>query len=156
MPINKHSEFNFACPKHVRYAFGLTEGQLIEMIAKGKVQLYRKRQSKRPKVVIESLAEAFYSDRENVVMKRWGYDYESVEDKFEKTMIPLHGFPRCFFKDEKAKSGFYRVFHKKKMLSVLVFVMEDFVRCVCYNRTNQKDLETIYSAFMENKIDWED
>lgn len=153
MPINYHSEYNFACPKHVRYAFGLTEGQLIDMIAKGKVQIYRK--GKRPQVDIDSLAEAFYADRDNVVMKKWGYDYESVEDKFEKILQPLHGFPRCFFKAD-APLGFYRVFYKKKMLRVLVYVMKDFVRCVCYNRTNQEDLETIYSAFLENRIDWED
>lgn len=153
MPITTYSELNYACAKHVRYAFGFTEGQFIDMVAKGRIQMYRK--YKKPLVVIDSLAEAMYADRDNVVMKRWGYDYESVKDKFDKIMKPLHGFPRCFFKAD-APVGFYRVFYKKRMLRVLVYVMEDFVRCVCYNRTNQEDLETIYSAFLENRIDWEE
>lgn len=153
MSINTYSELNFEYQKHVRYAFGLTEGQLIDMIAKGNIQVVRVKS--KPMVMLDSLAETFYADRDNIVMKRWGYDYEAVKDKYEKIMKPLHGFPRCFFKTE-APLGFYRVFYKKKMLRVLVYVMEDFVRCVCYNRTNQEDLETIFRAFLDGKIDWEE
>lgn len=149
-----YSEWNYGSSTQVRYAFGLSEGDLLKMIVQGKVQMYRR--FKRPLVILDSLGEAMYSDREDrVVMKRWNYDYESVEDKYEKALTSLHSFPRCFFKAE-APIGHYRVFYKKTMLHVLVYVMEDFVRCVCYNRANHKDLETIYSAFLENRIDWEE
>jgi hypothetical protein len=153
MPTLRDSEFNYACAKHVRYAFGLTEGQLLDMIAKGRVKMYRR--FKNPLVIIDSLAEAMYADRDNVVLKRWGYDYESVHDKYAKAMKSLHSFPRCFFKAD-APVGFYRVFYRKKMLKVLVYVMEDFVRCICYNRPDFRDLETVYGAFAENRIDIEE
>lgn len=154
MSTTQYSAWNYDSAKLVRYAFGLSEYELVKMVAQGKVQMYRR--IKRPLVILDSLGEAMYSDREDrMVMKKWNYDYESVEEKYEKAVKPLHGFPRCFFKAD-APIGHYRVFYKKKMLHVLVYVMEDFVRCVCYNRANHKDLETIYSAFLDGRIDWED
>lgn len=148
-----HSELNFACAMHVRHAFGLTKGELMNMIVAGKVKMYRK--YKDPLVVLDSLAEAMYPERDNMVMKRWGYDYESVQKKYEKVLKKLFCFPRCFFKAEGAPVGFYRVFLKGRCLKVLVYVMEDYVKCICYNREKEDELETVYRAFLEGSIDWE-
>lgn len=149
-----HSELNFACAKHVRNAFGFTEGELMNLIVAGKVQMYRK--YKDPLVVLDSLATAMYSDRENVVMKRWDYDYESVQKKYAKVLKKLFCFPRCFFKAEEGiADGYYRVFYQQRMLRMLVYVMDGVVKCVCYNRENDSELELVYRASIENRIDWE-
>lgn len=150
-----HSELNYAPAKHVRHAFGLTEGELINMIVAGKVQMYRR--FKDPLVILDSLGTAMYGDRDTMVMKRWGHDYESIEKKFKKMVKKLHTFPRCFFKVEgDVPQGHYRVFHKGRALKVLVYVLDGYVRCLCYNRDKEEELEEIYCALVDNRIEWEE
>ena len=149
-----NSELNYACAKHVRNAFGWTEGELLNMIVAGKVQMYRK--YKDPLVMLDSLATAMYSDRENVVMKRWDYDYESVQKKYAKVVKKLFCFPRCFFTvDGSIPEGYYRVFYRQRMMRMLVYVHDGYAKCVCSNRENDMELEEVFKANLEGRIDWE-
>ena len=91
-----YSDLNYAPPKVVKAVFGLTDAKFTMLAVEGKFKFLRKYQN--PLVYMDSIA-SLYEDRDNVVLKRWGYDYEAPREKYEKMLgTQLKGFPRCFFK----------------------------------------------------------
>ena len=151
----RYSELNLEYPKHIRSLYGLSEKQFVDMCVKGKIKLFSK--TKFPMVILDSIANSFYEHRENVVLKLWKYDYEDINEKHEKMKKYLFRFPKCFFRNEwNIPVGYYKVFYKRAMLKVCIFVMEDFIRGICFNWDNENDLEIIYNAFLEGKVDIED
>lgn len=149
-----YSDLNFVSPKVVKAVFGLTDGKFTMLATLGKFKF--KRKYKNPLVLMDSLA-SIYEDRENMVLKRWGYDYEAPKDKYEKMMdTMLCGHPRCFFRvSEDVPEAYYRVFYQGRALKLCVYVFDGFARCVCFNRNHEDELELLYRAFEEGKIDIE-
>ena len=149
------SDLNFLAPQRFMYIFGITKKGFVDLVKEGRLKIHRK--TIHPLVKVESIAEALYPDHEKMILKRWDYGFASLETEFHDAVHRLKGFPKCFFKrEENMPLGYYRVFYKRELLKVCIYVAEDFVRCVCYNRDAEKDLETIYMAFVENAIDWID
>lgn len=149
-----YSDLNYASPKMIKSIFGLTDKDFMVLTVHGKFKF--KRKYKNPLVLMDSLA-AMYEDRENIVMKRWGYDFESPKEKFEKMMdTQLKGYPRCFFRvGEDVPEAYYRVFHNGEALKLCVFVYDGFARCLCFTREKEEHLMRLYLAFEEGKVDIE-
>lgn len=148
-----YSDLNYASPKVVKAVFGLSEGKFTMLSVEGKFKFKRKYQN--PLVLMDSLA-SMYDDRENIVLKKWGYDYESPKEKYEKMMqTQLKGHPRCFFRLSDVPEGYYRVFYRSRAMKLCVFVYEGFARCVCFSRDFEDELEQLYFAFDEGKVDIE-
>lgn len=148
-----YSDLNYATPKMVKSVFGLTDGKFTMLSVQGKFRF--KRKYKNPLVLMDSLA-SMYEDRENLVLKRWGYDYESPKEKYEKMMqTMLKSCPRCFFRVADVPEAYYRVFYRGRALKVCVFVFDGFAKCVCFSREHESDLELIYDAFDKGEVDIE-
>ena len=149
-----YSDLNYAPPKLVKAVFGLTDGKFTMLAVEGKFKF--KRKYKNPLVFMDSLA-SMYEDRENIVLKRWGYDYEAPKDKYFKMLdTQLKGYPRCFFRvSEEIPEAYYRVFYKGAALKLCVYIYEGFARCICFSRDNENELEQLYVAFEEGKVDIE-
>lgn len=149
-----YSDLNYAPPKVVKAAFGLTDGKFTMLAVEGKFRF--KRKYKNPLVYMDSIA-SLYDDRDNLVLKRWGYDYEAPKEKYEKMMnTQLCGFPRCFFRvSADVPEAYYRVFYKGEAMKLCVYVFDGFLRCICFDRTREEQLETLYFAFEEGKVDIE-
>lgn len=149
-----YSDLNYASPKVIKAVFGLTDAKFTMLAALGKFKF--KRKYKHPLVYMDSIA-SMYEDRENLVLKRWGYDYESPKDKYAKILkSKWSGMPRCFFRvSEDIPEAYYRVFYKGECLRMCVFVFDGFLRCICYDRTKHEQLETLYFAFEDGKVDIE-
>ena len=148
-----YSDLNYVPPKMVKAVFGLSEAQYTKMAANGGFRFYRK--YKNPLILMDSLA-SMYSDRENYVLKKWGYDYETPKEKYDK-MYESHfkGFPRCFFRAWDVPDAYYRVFYRGEALKLCVFVIDGFVRIVCFDRTREHQMEDLFFAFEQGKIDIE-
>lgn len=149
-----YSDLNYAPPKVVKAVFGLTDGKFTMLSVQGKFRF--KRKYKNPLVLMDSLA-SMYEDRENIVLKRWGYDYESPKEKYEKMMqTMLKGHPRCFFRiSGDVPDAYYRAFYRGRALKVCVYVFDGFARCVCFSREHEDELEQLFFAFDEGKVDIE-
>lgn len=147
------SDLNFLAPKRFRYLFGVTEKGFVDLVRTGRLKIHRK--TIHPLVKVESIAEALYADRERMILKKWDYPYSTVEKECEEAVHRLQSFPKCFFRrEEHMPLGYYRVFYRKELLKICVYVMDDIVRCVCYNRDAEKDLEVLYRAFLADDIEW--
>ena len=148
-----YSDLNYVPPKMVKAVFGLSEGQYTKLAANGGFRFYRK--YKNPLILMDSLA-SFYSDRDNYVLKRWGYDYETPKEKYQK-MYDAHfkGYPRCFFKVVDVPDAYYRVFYRGEAMKLCVFVIDGFVRIICFDRTREHQIEDLFFAFEQGKIDIE-
>ena len=148
-----YSDLNYAPPKVVKAVLGLTDGQFTKLAAEGKFKLLTR--YKRPLVHMDSIA-GFYEDRENIVLKKWGYDYESPRDKYNKMLqTVIKGFPRCFFKAD-IPEGYYRAFYNREALKLCVYAFDGYVRCICFSREWEHQLEQLYIAIEEGKVDIED
>ena len=148
-----YSDLNYAPPKVVKAVFGLTDAKFTMLAVEGKFKF--KRKYKNPLVYMSSIASLF-EDRDNVVLKRWGYDFESPKAKYEKMLTGvLKGLPRCFFRVKDVPDAYYRVFYKGEALKLCVFVYDGFMRCVCFDRSREHQLETLYFAFEEGRVDIE-
>lgn len=148
-----YSDLNYVSPKMVKAVFGLTDARIRDLVKEGKLRL--KRKYKNPLVYMDSIA-GLYEDRENIVLKKWGYDYESPEDKYRKMLDTLiKGFPRCFFKAE-IPDGYYRAFYGREALKLCIYAFGGYVRCICFSRERESQLEQLYLAFEEGKVDIED
>lgn len=149
-----YSDLNYAVPKVVKAVFGLTDGQFTALATEGRFRF--KRKYKNPLVLMDSLS-SFFKDRENVVLKKWGYDYEAPKEKYEKMMATmLCGHPRCFFRvPEDIPEAYYRVFYEGRAMKLCVYVFEGYARCICFSRGYEEDLWTLFKAFDEGKIDIE-
>ena len=148
-----YSDLNYAIPKVVKAVFGLTDKQYTTYAANGRFRFYRK--YKNPLILMDSLA-SFYSDRDNYVLKRWGYDYEVPKEKYQK-MYDAHfkGYPRCFFRVGDVPDAYYRVFYKGEAMKLCVFVIDGFVRIICFDRTREHQMEDLFFAFEHGKVDIE-
>lgn len=149
-----YSDLNYAPPKVVKAVFGLTDGKFTMLSVQGKFRF--KRKYKNPLVLMDSLA-SLYEDRENIVVKRWGYDYESPQEKYESMMrTKLTGHPRCFFRiSGDVPDAYYRAFYRGRALKVCIFVFDGIARCVCFSREHADELEQLFFAFDEGKVDVE-
>ena len=148
-----YSDLNYATPKVIKAVFGLTDAKFTMLAVEGKFQFLRK--YKNPLVQMNSIASMF-EDRDNIVLKRWGYDYESPKDKYEKMLTGvLKGLPRCFFRANDVPEAYYRVFYKGEAFKLCIFVYDGFMRCVCFDRSREHQLETLYFAFEEGRVDIE-
>lgn len=148
-----YSDLNFASPKVIKAAFGLSDAKFVMLSVEGKFKY--KRKYKKPLVHMSSVSSLF-EGRENIVLKRWGYDYESPKEKYEKMVTgPLKGLPRCFFRVKDIPDAYYRVFYNGDAFKVCVFVFDGFMRCVCFDRAKEQQLETLYFAYEDGKIDIE-
>lgn len=148
-----YSDLNYAPPKVIKAVFGLTDKKFTMLAVEGKFKFLRKYQN--PLVYMDSIA-SLYEDRENVVLKRWGYDYEAPREKYEKMLdTRLKGFPRCFFRVQDVPEAYYRVFYKGTSLKLCVYVFDGFLRCVCFSRDHEDQMEFLYKAFEEGKVDVE-
>ena len=149
-----YSDLNYEPPKVVKAVFGLTDGKFTALAVEGKFRF--KRKYKNPLVLVDSLA-SMYEDRENVVLKRWGYDYEAPADKFAKmSKGQLIGRPKCFFRvSADIPEAYYRVFYKGEAMKVCVYIFDGFARCICFDRAKDHQLETLFFAFEEGRVDIE-
>lgn len=148
-----YSDLNYLSPKQTKATFGFTGNEFTMMVARGQLKVIR--QYGHPLVVVDSLA-SLYSDRDTMVLKRWGYDYESPREKYGKMLkSKLDSFPRCFFRVNDVPEAYYRVFYKGKALKLCVFVFDGFVRCVCFSRKHDDELEMLYRAFEDGIIEIE-
>lgn len=149
-----YSDLNYTSPAQFKTAFGLTAGQFRERVVSGGLTLMTR--YKKPLITMDSIGATMYPETSALVLKRWGYDYEDVREKYEKMAQTLSGFPRCFFvNDREVPAGYYRVFYNRACLKVCVFVMDDFVRCVCFSRGKDEHLETVYGEFVKGNIEIE-
>lgn len=147
-----YSDLNYATPKMVRTVFGLTERDYLERAKEGRFVFLTRYQ--RSLITMDSLS-SFYRDRENLVAKRWGYDYESPEDKYGKMLdTQLKGFPRCFFRCD-APDGYYRILHREGAMKICMYVFGGYARCICFSRGKEDELFELYRAYDEGRIDWE-
>ena len=148
-----YSDLNYVAPKIVKHVFGLSEGTYTMLAINGSFKFLRK--YKNPLITMDSLA-SIYEQRSNVVLKRWGYDYESPREKYAKMLdTQLKGFPRCFFRVNDVPDGYNRAFHQSRALRLCIYVFDGFARVICFSRENEADLETLYFAFEEGKVDIE-
>ena len=148
-----YSDLNYVTPNKLKQVFGLTAGKFTMLAVEGKLRF--KRQYKNPLVYMDSVA-SLYEDRDTYVMKRWDHDYEPVEDKMKKMMdTQLKGYPRCFFKSGDVPDAYYRVFYRGEAMKLCVFVFGGFARVICFDRTRDYQLENLYFAFEEGKVDIE-
>lgn len=148
-----YSDLNYAAPKMVKAVFGLTDAKIRDLVKAGKFRFLRK--YKNPLIYMDSIASMF-EHRENIVLKKWGYDYESPRDKYKKMMDTLiKGFPRCFFKADMPE-GYYRAFYKDEALKLCIYAFDGYVRCICFSRDREQQLEQLYLAFEEGKVDIEE
>lgn len=147
-----YTDLHYISPKQFKAAFGLTDGQFTKLCTKGKLRF--KRKYKNPLIYADSIA-SLYEERSTLVLKRWGYDYESPRDKHQKMLDKLGCFPRCFFRVENIPDGYYRAFYKNEEMRLLVFVFDGFARCLCYTRKKHANLETLFWAYENNNIDIE-
>ena len=148
-----YSDLNYATPKQLKAAFGLSDGKFTALAIEGKLQF--KRKYKKPLIFMDSVA-SIYEDRENIVLKRWGYDFESPKEKYEKMLATLiKGFPRCFFKVNDVPEGYYRAFYNGGAMKLCVYIFDGMCRCICFNRDRESELEQLYFAFEEGKVDIE-
>ena len=149
------SDLNFLAPTRFKYVFGISDVAFLKMVSSGRLKVHRK--TIHPLVKVESIAEALYADREQMIFKKWDYAYSTVEKECEDAVNKLQSFPKCYFRrEEHMPLGYYRVFYRKELIKVCVYVMEDIVRCVCYNRDAEKDLDLVYRAMLANDIEWID
>lgn len=148
-----YSDLNYATPKMIKAVFGLTDAKFTMLAVEGRFKF--KRMYKNPLVYMSSIS-SMYADRENIVLKRWGYDYESPKDKYENMLTGiLKGLPRCFFRVTDVPDGYYRVFYKGDAFKLCIFVYDGFMRCVCFDRSREHQLEQLYFAYENGKVDIE-
>lgn len=148
-----YSDLNYALGKDVKTAYGLTQGQFVDLVTSSRLKLIRR--YTKHLVTMDNIGKCFYSDRENVVLKRWEA-FSDVNEKFNELKDKLDCFPRCFFRMGEATEGFYRVFYEGRALKIVVFVLGDgFMRSICYSRGHSDDLEILYKAYEDGRIDWE-
>lgn len=149
-----YSDLNYTSPAQFKAVYGLTEGQFREKVVSGGLTLMTR--YKNPLITMDSIGDTFYPETSALVLKRWGYAYEDVYEKYTKMAKTLAGFARCFFvNDRDVPVGFYRVFYRRSCLKVCVFVMEDFIRCICFSRGKDEQLETVYGEFIKGNIEIE-
>ena len=149
-----YSDLNYVSPKMVKHIFSLSDGKFTMLAVNGSFRFLRK--YKNPLILMDSIA-SIYEGRENLVMKKWGYDYESPKEKYVKMCEShLKGFPRCFFRVNDVPEGYYRVFGKERALKLCVYVFDGFLRAVCFSRDHEADLEALYFAFEDGKVDLEE
>jgi hypothetical protein len=148
-----YSDLNYASPKVVKAVFGLTDAKFAMLVVEGKFRL--KRKYKNPLIYMDSIA-SMYEDRDTVVLKRWGYDYETPKEKYAKMLdTQLKGYPRCFFKVQDVPEAFYRVFYRGVSFKLCVYVFDGFLRCICFDRGREEQMEFLYKMFEEGKVDVE-
>ena len=148
-----YSDLNFAPPKVVKAVFGLTDKEFRDLVISGQLKVIKRYVNLL--VRMENVA-SFYKDRDGIVLKRWGYDYEDPKDKYYKMVdTQLKGFPRCFFRVNDIPDAYYRAFHKGKDLKVCVYVFDGFARCVCYSREHEEELMMLFKAYEEGRIEVE-
>jgi hypothetical protein len=148
-----YSDLNYVSPKLVKHIFGLSEGKYTMLAVNGSFKF--KRMYKNPLILMDSLA-SMYNDREGLVLKRWGYDYETPKEKYEKMMSTLiKGYPRCFFRVNDIPEAYYRAFYKGRALKICVFIIEGYARCVCFSRDYESDLELFYDMYDSGNVEVE-
>lgn len=148
-----YSDLNYASPKVIKKVFGLTDAKFTMLAVEGKFRF--KRKYKNPLVYMESIA-SMYEDRDNLVVKRWGYDYQDPKEEYLKMKKIYSGFPRVFFRaPEGAMDGYYRVFYKGEAMRVLLYVFDGFVKVVSFSRDFEDELDVLYEQFENGKVDWE-
>lgn len=148
-----YSDLNYVSPKVLKHVFGLTDGKFTMLSVEGKFKF--RRVYKNPLVYMDSIG-SLYADRDTMVLKKWGYDYEAPKDKFAKMMnTQLKGYPRCFFRVNDIPDGYYRVFYKGGALKLCVFVFDGILRCICFDRTRDEHMEWLFFAYEDGKIDIE-
>lgn len=148
-----YSDLNYVSPKKLKRVFGLTDGKFTMLAVEGKFKF--KRQYKNPLVYMDSVASLF-DDRNGYVLKRWEYDYESPKEKLERLMATqLKGYPRCFFRVQGVPDAYYRVFYKGEAMKLCVFVFDGILRCICFDRTRDYQLENLFFAFDEGNVEIE-
>ena len=149
-----YSDLNYVSPKMLKAVFGITDRDFTMLTVEGKFSY--KRKYKNPLILMDSVA-ALYQDRDNMVLKRWGYDYDSPKDKYKKMIqSSLKGMPRCFFRvSEDIPEAYYRIFYKGISLKICLFVFDGYAMCMCFSRNHEDYLEQIFHAFEEGKIDIE-
>lgn len=150
-----YSDLNYVSPKKLKNVFGLTDGKFTMLAVEGKFKFLRK--YKNPLVYMDSVA-SLYEERTTYVLKRWDYDYENIKDKYEKMMTAScshKGFPRCFFRVNDVPEAHYRVFYRGEAMKLCVYVFDGIMRCICFDRTREHQLEDLFLAFEQGNVDIE-
>ena len=150
-----YSNLNFVSPKKLKSVFGLSDGKFTMLAVEGKFKFMRK--YKNPLVYMDSIA-SLYEDRSTYVLKRWDYDYESVKDKYDQMMTSscvYKGLPRCFFRVNDVPEAYYRVFYRGEAMKLCVYVFDGILRCICFDRTREYQLENLFFAFEQGNVDIE-
>jgi hypothetical protein len=148
-----YSDLNYVAPKVLKHVFGMTDAKFNNLAVTGVFKFLRK--YKKPLILMDSVA-LIYQERENIVLKRWGYDFESPQEKYKSLLeTRIKGFPRCFFKVKDIPDAYYRVFYKGRALKICVFVFDGYAKCICYSRDYEEDLELLYNFYEDGKVDIE-
>lgn len=143
------SDYNFLTMTEIVRNFPVTQHEYTKMVCVGALKTVKHRG--RRKHTINSVFKAFYPENDKVLVKKWEYPYEDIDERWKIICGNLKGFPVCFtFLDEEHEKGIYRIYDHDKVLRMHVFIEGNSCIMQAYNR----DVGWDEFKFVKKELTW--
>ena len=143
------SDYNFISMTEVVRNFPITQYEYAKMVSGGVLKMIKHRG--RHKHTIDSVFRVFHPDNDGVIIKKWEYPYEDINERWGIICGNLKGFPRCYFTfNEEHETGIYRVYDHDRVLKMFVFIEGKRCTMQAYNR----NVGWEEFGFIEKELTW--
>lgn len=143
------SDYNFISMTEIVRNFPVTQYEYARMVSSGALKMVK--QNSRHKHTIDSVFQLFYPDNNGIIVKKWEYPYEDINERWGLICGNLKWFPRCYaVLPEEHEKGIYRVYDHDKVLRIILFIEGKRCTMQAYNRNvGWKEF-----AFIEKELTW--